>query len=98
MVKKRKTKEQKIRAGLRRETAVVSGESAQSTALAFQFVNRQSGRAQLGTTKKGKDFERIENTSQFEFLASHPQDLIKTLILASAILLSEFVLYFFWKF
>ena len=87
MSKKRKTREEKIKASLR----------TQFTKPTFSFVKGEFGNATSGTNSQASSGEQQEKTIQSEILASTYRDLLKTLVIASAIFIIEAVLYLAWK-
>lgn len=92
MGKKRKTREEKIRARFRRQAA--SGGETNPT---FNFVKREFSEEKTSNQELASKLERPERTNQTLVLASTSRDLLKTFILASLIFTTELVLYFALK-
>lgn len=95
MAKKRKTREQKTRATLRRQ----ENEAMQVgfPGPRYEFVNREKSEPKLGSVVRAENSQRANILGQSEILASSPSDLLKTFLISSGILSLEAVLYFAWK-
>ena len=94
MVKKRKTREQKIRALLRRQAALDG--QAQFTTPTFEFVKREFDASKLSSDSQAQNLKRTKTLGRNEIIASSPRDLLKTLVISMLILATEVVLYFAW--
>ncbi len=103
MARKRKTREEKIRASIRRqpkiqEKAVATSLDARDFSLpTYRFVNREFASKNPGTKSEFTRREKGQNSIQFELLASNKPDLLKTFLISSFILTLELVLYFALK-
>ncbi len=93
MAKKRKTKAQKIRTIQTHENTNLSPLEP----VRFSFVNREFNTRETSEANQDQVSKKPVHSIQTTFLASAKKDLLKTFILASAILTLEAVLYFFWK-
>ena len=97
----KKTKKQKIRATIHNESRSPHSTQNEITSMfeptAFSFVNREFQSSKTSEADQARMIKRVVNSNQTAILASTRKDLIKTFILASFILLSEAMLYFFWK-
>lgn len=90
MAKKRKTREEKIRAQFRRDPT----QFPQPT---FSFVKGEFDNSKSRTNAKTSFIEKSQSLGQSEFSASTSHDLIKTFAIATFIFALELVLYFAWK-
>lgn len=83
MSKKRKTRQEKIKASFQTPT--------------FSFVKREFDQNLTSLSLKGPSSKSKENSTQIDFSASIKFDILKTFILASFIFAAEAMLYWLWK-
>lgn len=99
MAKKRKTRKEKVRSGLRRAipTRQIQQETNVPTTPTFTFVKREIDSVQAQSSSPASSNEKQEKPGQIETLASPTADLRKTFLIAGILFIFEAVLYWAWK-